>query len=76
MKTATVGEIQKNFARILREIRSGEEITVLRRGKPVAKITAPGPKTEIEWPDFYKEAVELKGKPVGDIIVEERGERF
>lgn len=43
MKTATVGEIQKNFSRILKEIKAGEEIAVTKRGKPVAKITALGP---------------------------------
>ncbi len=44
MKTATVGEIQKNFARVLREIKAGEEIIVTNRGEPVARITAIGPK--------------------------------
>jgi len=34
MKTASVGEIQKNFSRILKEIKAGEEIAVTRRGKP------------------------------------------
>jgi prevent-host-death family protein len=53
MKTATVGEIQKNFGRILKQIKAGEEIAVTRRGKPVAKITAIGPKEEIDWPDFH-----------------------
>ncbi len=76
MKTATVGEIQKNFSRILKEIKTGEEIAVTKRGKPVAKISALGPKHEIDWPDFYKEAIELKGKPAGEIIVEEREDRF
>ena len=76
MKTATVGEIQKNFARILKQIRSGEEITVMKRGKPVARLTALGPKSGIEWPDFYKEAVKLKGQSIGDILNEEREERL
>ena len=76
MKTATVGEIQKNFSRILREIQAGEEIAVTRRGKPVAKITALGPKKEIEWPDFYREALELRGKAVGDIVIEDREDRI
>jgi prevent-host-death family protein len=76
MKTATVGEIQKNFSKILKQIKSGEEIAVTRRGKPVAKITAIGPKEEIEWPDFYGEAIELKGKPVVEIVVEGRKDRF
>ena len=76
MKTATVGEIQKNFARILKEIRAGEEITIVKRGKPVAKLTGIGPKKEIDWPDFYSDAIQLKGKPISDVIIESREDRF
>jgi prevent-host-death family protein len=76
MKTATVGEIQKNFGGILRQIRAGEEITITKRGKPIAKITALGPKNEIEWPDFYQEAIERKGKSASEIVIEGREDRF
>ncbi|MBE9581800.1 MAG: type II toxin-antitoxin system prevent-host-death family antitoxin [Proteobacteria bacterium] len=76
MKTATVGEIQKNFARVLRDINAGEEVTVTKRGKPVARITALGPRSQIDWPDFYAEAVELKGKPASEIVIEGREGRF
>ena len=76
MKTATVGEIQKNFAAVLRNIDNGEEITVTKRGKPVARIISLGPKNKIEWPDFYNETVELKGKPVSEIVIEGREDRF
>lgn len=76
MKTATVGEIQKNFSRIIRDIKAGEEITVTRRGKPIAKIAALGPRNDIEWPDFHVEAVNLKGKPVSEIVLEGREDRF
>lgn len=76
METATVGEIQKNFAEVLRKIESGQEIIVTKRGRPVAKITALGAKRDIKWPDFFEESIELKGKPVGEIIVEGREERF
>ena len=76
MRTATVGEIQKNFAKVLRDIKNGEELTITKRGKPVAKITGLGPKSEIEWPDFYDEAVELKGKTTSDVVIESREDRF
>ncbi len=76
MRTATVGDIQKNFAKVLKEIYRGEEITITKRGKPVAKLTALGPKSEIEWPDFYDEALELKGKPLSKIVIEGREDRF
>ena len=76
MKTATVGEIQKNFAQVLRNISAGEEITITRRGKPIAKIAALGPRTQIDWPDFFDEAIDLEGKPVSEIVLEGREDRF
>lgn len=71
-----MGEIQKNFAGILKRIKAGEEVTVIKRGKPVAKITALGPKEKIDWPDFYKEAVEIKGESLSDVVIKGREDRF
>lgn len=76
MKTTTVGEVQKNFAQVLRNIWAGEKVIVTKRGKPVAKIEALGPKSKIDWPDFYDEAIVIKGKSISEMIVEERGDRF
>jgi hypothetical protein len=42
----------------------------------VAKITALGPKREINWPDFYNEAIELRGKPASELVLEGREYRF
>lgn len=49
MKTASVGEIQKNFARVLSGINNGQEIIITKRGKPVARIVSLAPKSKIEW---------------------------
>ncbi len=57
-------------------IDNGEEITITKRGKPVARIISLGPKSKIEWPDFHNESVELKGKPVSEIVIEGREDRF
>ena len=76
MRTASVGEIQKNFGKILREIKAGEEIMITKRGIPIARITTLCPKEKIDWPDFFEEAVDLKGKPVSQVILEDRSERF
>ena len=40
MKTITAADANRKFSGLLREVRKGEEITILSRGKPVAKITA------------------------------------
>ena len=76
METTSVGEVQKNFAEVLRKIKSGQEVIVTKRGKPVAKITALGAKRDIDWPDFFEECIEIKGKPVSEIIAEGREDRF
>ncbi len=76
MKQATVGDIQKNFARVLRSIRAGEEVLVTRRGEPVARIVPLHPREEIAWPDFFAEAIPVKGSPVSDDLIREREERF
>jgi prevent-host-death family protein len=76
MQTVTLGEVQKNFSKILRNIKSGEEVIVTRRGKPIAKLISLGPRTDIDWPDFYGEAIEVRGKPVSEIILEDRENRF
>ena len=76
MRTASVGEIQKNFGKILREIKAVEEIMITKRGLPIARLTTLGPKEKIDWPDFYEEAVDLKGKPASQIILEDRAGRF
>lgn len=76
MKHATVGDIQKNFASVLRRIRAGEEILVTKRGRPIARIMPLKPREEITWPDFFEEAVPLNGPPVSDDVLHGRQERF
>jgi|GEM_PF-423344 len=75
MMIATVGEIQKNFARISGSVRAGEEISLTRRGKPLARITALGPKSKIDWPDFYGESGESGGRQLPEIVLDRREER-
>jgi prevent-host-death family protein len=76
METVTVGQVQKNFGKVLKNIQAGKKIIVTKRGKPVAILTAIGPKKDIDWPDFYGEAIEAKDKPISEIVSEGREDRF
>ncbi len=76
MKHATVGDIQKNFSAVLKDLQSGEEILVVKRGKPVAKLTGLGPSEDIQWPDFVAEAVEPYGTSLSQTVIDEREDRF
>jgi prevent-host-death family protein len=40
MKTVTAADANRGFSSLLREVGKGEEVTILSRGKPVAKITS------------------------------------
>jgi len=40
MKTISASDANREFSRLLREAGKGEEITILSRGRPVAKITS------------------------------------
>ena len=41
MISVSITELKANLSRYIREVRKGAEIKVLRRGKPVARITSP-----------------------------------
>lgn len=76
MQTSTVGQVQKNFSKVLKDIHFGEEVIITKRGKPVAKITALGARDTLELPDFFAESVEVEGKNVSDLVIEGREERL
>lgn len=41
MKTISAGDANRHFSNLLRDVATGEVITVLSRGKPVATIAPP-----------------------------------
>ena len=40
MKTITAANANRQFSSLLRDVREGEDVTILSRGNPVAKITS------------------------------------
>lgn len=76
MRTVSVGDVQKNFAKILDSIQSGERVVITRRGRPVARLTALGPQGDVRWPDFLAEAVDLPAPPLSEILSRQREERL
>ena len=50
MKTATVAEVGRDFLRVLNWVEKGEQVQVVREGKPVAMIS---PATRsVQHPDY------------------------
>jgi len=50
MKTATVSEMGRDFLAVLKWVEAGEEVEVVKEGKPVAVISAPARK--VQHPDY------------------------
>jgi len=85
MKTATIREAQHNFSALLRLVQRGEEIEVLSRKTPVARIVPAFPALssprKANWSDHGMRLKRLwKGKSAGgssteDLLNELRGDR-
>jgi len=62
MKTATVTELGLDFLSVLKCVETGEEVQVLREGKPVAVIS-PAPRP-VEHPDYLARLKQIFGEQV------------
>jgi prevent-host-death family protein len=52
MKTATVRELRNRYAQLLEWLEAGEEITITRRGVPIARLVpanSPKPRRGADW---------------------------
>ena len=77
MKTATIRQVHNDFGAVLAWVSQGEEVTVLNRTRPVARICpprAPAP-ARFKRPDFTARAQAIFGNKrtrFSDSILEER----
>ena len=80
MKKASIGEAQHNLCSVLKYVENGEDVLLTRRNKAIAKIVPVDSGDIKEWPLFYERARKIfgqgKGKSPGQIILEDREERF
>ena len=82
METASVREIQHHLADYLNKVSKGQEINILYRNRPVAKLVAITEEKKEYKADWHSHRVELKkifgerkpsGKLMSDIVSEARG---
>ena len=76
MKTATIRQVRHDFTTVLAWVAAGEEVTVLNRTRPVARICpprAPAPAKKFKMPDFAARAKAIFGdKIIPNVVLEER----
>ena len=64
MQTVTIRQVHHDFSAVLAWVAQGEEVTVLNRTRPVARICAPLPVTppaKFQMPDFAARAKAIFG---------------
>ena len=76
MKTATIRKVRHEFSAVLAWVAEGEEVTVLNRTRPVARICPPRAQApaKCKMPNFTARAKAIFGnsKPMPNIVLEER----
>lgn len=78
---ATIRDVQHHLRRVLTQVASGHAVEVTRHGKVVAVINPPPAAAPAQWPDFAARLKRnfpkpVKGKPLSQIIIEEREDRL
>ena len=75
MKTVTIRQVHHDFSAVLALVAQGEEVTVLNRTRPVARICPPLPQApaHFKMPDFAARAKAIFGdRIIPNIVLEER----
>ena len=81
VRSHSVRHVQHHLAAVLAEVERGEEIEVLRRGRPVARIVPlPSESQPCDWGDVERRLQSAYPRPVGGVsaartIAEGRGDR-
>ncbi len=75
MERVSVREVRENLRAYLERAESGEEISILRRGKEVARLVPPERKPG-RFPDLteFRASIKLKGESVGESLIKTRRE--
>jgi prevent-host-death family protein len=75
MLEVNVKELREQLAQFIARVEAGEEITITRRGKVVARLVPPQP-TPTEFPDLsaFRAKIELRGEPMSETVIRERRE--
>ena len=73
MDEVSVNVARQNFKDLLDRVADGEEIMIVRHGRPIAKFVPPPP-ARPRLPDLteFRKSIKYTGKPLSQIVIEER----
>ena len=75
MLEVNVKELRDQLTQFITQVEAGEEITIVRQGKIVARLVPP-PSTPSRFPDLtdFRASIKLKGVGVSETVIRERRE--
>lgn len=79
MNEVNVREARRRLAALLDAVEAGEEVSITRRGKPVARLVPPEPPPR-QFPDLseFRKRITIRGESLHETLMrmrsEERGE--
>ena len=70
-----VREARKNFSQLLNYVEAGEEITITRNGKEIARLVAKSKQAKV-LPDLteFRNSIDLTAEPISETIANMRKE--
>ena len=73
--SVSIREARENFRSLLDRVAAGEEISLLRRGKEVARLSPPrGARRKLPSLDAFRRSISVKGSPLSEEVVRGRRE--
>jgi prevent-host-death family protein len=75
MKAVSVAEARKRLKALLDEVSSGHEVSVVRRGREVARLVPPKPRgRRLPALGSFRASIRVTGEPVSRAVVRARRE--
>ena len=78
MRRAGIREARQNLSALIDDVKRGREIVITDRGRPVARLVAPGRRATAPFPDLsrFRRVMPRLNPPLSGSIIEDRGDRF
>ncbi len=76
MKTMSVREMKAHWSEVEAQVRAGETIEVLNRGKPSVRIVPAAPRKITDWDDHLTTAIPGSGRTAEETVAADREGRW
>lgn len=76
MKTVRVAEARRRLKALLDEVSAGQQVSVVRRGREVARLVPPSPKKQRLPPlGSFRASIRVTGEPMSRTVVRARRDK-